>query len=304
MNSKIKDSNKDDDFGFYGKEALDRSVRLILNNRVFQFIIGVLLFLLSILIYSYFSLSNNLITRITLPPYGTFDVARMESDPMYYRVWGDFILNYMANFNPQNIEDNIKQGTQVFDHDVLIAKKPEFDAYYQSIKTNQISQQFLFAEADIKIALERSGSLATITYNGVATQNISNLAVRKKECFYQMRFFINDYKIYQEALTTNCLDDNTIIPKDSVESRDNQKKAELVEKVQIDEERDLDRAPNNPFDVLKTDDKSKQTESDQKDYSIQIDKDYILSGIKKENPIQEDEHEELKNQKINEEQER
>lgn len=218
------DNKKDDDFGFYGREALDRSVRLILNNRIFQFIIGVLLFLLSILICSYFSLSNSLITRVTLPPYGTFDVARMEADPMYYRVWGDFILNYMANFNPQNIGDNIKQGAQVFDHDVFIAKKPEFDAYYQAIKTNQITQKFLFAEADVKIVLEASGSLATITYNGVATQKISNLAIRKKQCFYQMRFFINDHKIYQEALKTNCLDDNTIAPKDSAEPSDNQKK--------------------------------------------------------------------------------
>ncbi|PAF46187.1 hypothetical protein BKH46_08605 [Helicobacter sp. 12S02634-8] len=273
----------DGDYGFYGKEALDRSVKLILNNRIFQLIIAVLVFILILLTSAYFSLSKSLTTQVNLPPYGTFDIARMEADPLYYRVWADFVLNYMSNFTPTNIDGNIKEATQVFDHDVFVAKKPEFDAYYQSIKTNQITQRFQFDATGVSVKLEKSGSEATVKYNGVAFQKIANLATRRKVCFYEMHFFINNFKIYQDAIKTDCLDDNTIVPKGADEVP--QKKGELID------EEDLANSGLDDFGMMDGTEKKPANKAPspkevmiqgtlEKDYKIRVDKDYILSGLK------------------------
>ncbi|PAF53813.1 hypothetical protein BKH42_03535 [Helicobacter sp. 13S00482-2] len=241
--------------GSMGKEAIDYTHRVIINNRYFQIFIGVLFLVLFILIYGYFKLSNNLVALVKMPGYGEIKIAKMQSDPLYFKVWGDYVLSYFANFTSVNIRENIDRGLVVFDKDVLIEKKPAIEAYYQSIITNKITQNFKVRENKVEVKIEDSGHGATVLYPGEAIQEISDLATRKKDCFYEMHFFINNGEIIQDALKTNCLDDNSVVPKSSHEDK---AKSKLIE------EPNIDLVPDKKEDA----------------YKIKIDNDSIMKDLK------------------------
>lgn len=300
MSSEINDKkeNKKEDWeipvpeydycGPMGKDSIDYTHRVIINNRYFQIFIAILILILIFLSVGYFRLSNNLTMIVKMPNYGEIKIARMQADSLYYRVWGDYILNYIANFNPTNIKDHIEKSLVVFDRDVLIEKKLQFEAYYQSIKTNRITQTFKFNDQKVKIDIEDSGGGANVIFDGVATQSISDLAIRKKSCYYEMHFIINDGEIVQDSLKTNCLDDNTIIPKKEKEIQEDAKpgKKELdfetknIKPIGIDTEDD-------GMIELKDSDKNKaivkpvsKTEVSAEDYKIKIDNNYIMQDLK------------------------
>lgn len=296
MNSETKKNSNNNENLFlpFGKEALDKSIRLILNNRILQIAFAAQILIIVILLFSYFNLSKALSTNISLPPYGKFNVARMQADPLYFRVWGDYVLNLYSNFTPINIQSKVEEATRVFDHETYIAFAPQFESYYQAIKTNQITQKFIFNEEGTNINISASGSEATLTYNGTAIQKIGDFTIRRKKCFYEMHFFIENYNIYQDSIKTDCLNDDSVVPKKVAKT--NTQKAEHVQKhekkiSEIDNPNDLEdyhqeetKTKNETIDATiapKDSEKNIDTAegNNQKDFTIKLNEDDIFSGL-------------------------
>lgn len=298
MNSEINDKKENTNTGDWeiptpeydycgpmGKDSIDYTHRVIINNRYFQIFIAILILILIFLSIGYFRLSNNLTTIIKMPNYGEIKIGKMQSDALYYRVWGDYVLNYIANFSPTDIKDRIEKSLVVFDRDVLIEKKPQFEKYYQSIKTNRIVQNFKFNDQEVEIDMEDSGGSASVTYNGIATQKISDLAIRKKPCYYKMHFLINNGEIVQDSLSTNCLDDNTIVLKGEKDiqrdSKPGKKNLDFETKKPLPIQKNIG---NDEVEELENVEKEKSvaepTNKDE-DYKIKIDNNYIMQDLNK-----------------------
>lgn len=272
--------------GPMGKDSIDYTHRVIINNRYFQIFIAILILILIFLSVGYFRLSNNLTTIVKMPNYGEIRIGKMQSDALYYRVWGDYILSYIANFTPTDIKDHIEKSLVVFDRDVLIEKKPQFEKYYQSIKTNRIVQNFKFNDQKVKIDMEGSGGSASVIYEGIATQKISDLAIRKKACYYEMHFVINNGEIVQDSLKTNCLDENTIVPK---EEKDIQRDAKPGKKNLDFETKKVqpvqENVGNDEIEELGSSKKEKsavESIGKEEDYKIKIDNNYIMQDLREE----------------------
>lgn len=200
----------DNEYGTIGKDAIDQVDRLLLNNRLLQIFVGVVLILLLILTFGYFSLSSERTSHIMMPPYGEFEVAKMRADPLYYRVWGDFVLARFASFTPSTIKENLAKSSEIFEKNTYLQRKADFDNYLTAVITNNITQTFRYDDNEVIVELKNGGSVATVTYNGYATQSISNITKITKKCFYKFGFYISDYKIYQDSISTDCLNNDSI----------------------------------------------------------------------------------------------
>lgn len=78
--------------------------------------------------------------------YGTFDITKMEADPMSYRVYL-IIWQILIPKILEIISNKVRRFLLLM---CSTAKKPKFDAYYQAIKTNQITQKYLYLQKQIK----------------------------------------------------------------------------------------------------------------------------------------------------------
>lgn len=204
MNSEINE------YGTMGKDAINEFDKLLLNNRLLQLMLGGILLVLFILSYGYYTLANEKTIVISMPPYGEFEVARMRAEPLYFRVFGDYVLSNMASFSPNTISDKLIRAANIFERNTYLLKKSEFDNYYKAIVTNKIEQEYHYDENEVDVVLKEAGSRAEVIYKGVATQKIANLTKIKKQCDYKFTFFLNDGRIFQDGIFTNCLDNESI----------------------------------------------------------------------------------------------
>lgn len=273
--------------GPMGKDSIDYTHRVIINNRYFQIFIAILILILIFLSVGYFRLSNNLTTIVKMPNYGEIKIGKMQSDPLYYRVWGDYVLGYIANFTPTDIKDHIEKSLVVFDRDVLIEKKPQFEKYYQSIKTNRIVQNFKFNDQNVEINMEDSGGSASVSYEGIATQKISDLAIRKKPCYYKMHFLINNGEIVQDSLKTNCLDDNTVVLKEEKDiqrdSKPGKKNLDFEEKKILPVQENIRNSEAEELENTKKEKSVVEPINKEEEYKIKIDNNYIMEDLREQN---------------------
>ena len=175
-------SSEINEYGTMGKDAINEFDKLLLNNRLLQLMLGGILLVLFILSYGYYTLANEKTIVISMPPYGEFEVARMRAEPLYFRVFGDYVLSNMASFSPNTISDKLIRAANIFERNTYLLKKSEFDNYYKAIVTNKIEQEYHYDENEVDVVLKEAGSRAEVIYKGVATQKIANLTKIKKQC--------------------------------------------------------------------------------------------------------------------------
>ncbi|WP_181882631.1 MULTISPECIES: TraE/TraK family type IV conjugative transfer system protein [unclassified Helicobacter] len=262
------------EYGPMGKDAINEVDKLLLNNRLLQLIMGGLLLVLLILSYGYFKLANDKKVTVIMPPYGDFEVAKMKADPLYYRVFADYVLTNMASFNTSTIKDKLVRAGAVFDRETYLLKKSEFDNYYKSIMTNKIEQEYQYDENQVDVVLDNGGSTATVTYKGFAIQKIANLTKITKQCNYTFGFFISDGRIFQDSAYTNCLNNESL------------KELTKEEKKAIDEDReDIVRRSQQPQSDKNIDNKIIERETLNKEVQKQADFENEIRSKKKEKLI-------------------
>lgn len=280
----------DNEYGTIGKDAIDQVDKLLLNNRLLQLFVATLFIVLLILTFGYFSLSSERTSHISMPPYGEFEVAKMRADPMYYRVWGDFVLTRFANFNPSTIKDNLLKSSEIFERNTYLTKKADFDKYYAAVMTNNITQDFRYDENEVNIELKNGGSVATVTYDGYATQSISNITKITKKCRYQFGFYISDYKIYQDSVFTDCLNNNSVHQltdeEKVIENNDPTALIREAQKTKTDSDIDKKMIKRENLDSSVKERSEFEQERIKKRQEKIIDENYILSGIREQNSKQ------------------
>lgn len=231
------------EYGTMGKDAINEVDKMLLNNRLLQLMLAGILLVLLILSYGYYTLANEKSVTISMPPYGEFEVARMKADPLYYRVFGDYVLSNMASFNSSTIKDKLVRAASIFERETYLLKKSEFDNYYRAIVTNKIEQEYRYDENTVEVALKDAGARAEVTYKGYAEQKIANITKIKKQCDYKFSFFLNDGRIFQDGVYTNCLDNESIktLDKEEKEALDGDRESIVREAQKQDTDKKIDK---------------------------------------------------------------
>lgn len=192
-------------FDFFGKNFLTEKGRILANNKVLSTIIAFQMFLIVFLLFGYYKVASRETFSVLMPDYGNVEVSRMSANPLYFKIWGNYALQYLAEFTPSNIDNNIQRGLKLFDKYSWKTQEPYIDQYAKVIKANLISQEFRFNEEDVVVKIAKNGSKAKVIYKGIATQKVGNLKEIEVECRYEFTFFIRNGKPFQETASTNCL---------------------------------------------------------------------------------------------------
>lgn len=218
---------------YFGVEYLTEKGRMKYNNRILTLICGFLIVLLIFFMIVFYNFYSEKEFAISLPDYGQINVNKMKADPLYYRVWGDYVLTNVANYSPRNIEDKLKRLQKIFDSRSWNFQKVYLEKYQQAILENSVTQTFFFQEPDVEVKLNKSGNRAKVTYNGKATQYLGEFAKVERKCSYTFIFYVQNGSIRQESLKTDCMQGEASKKQEQVD--DSERKKEEKQKAQTAE---------------------------------------------------------------------
>ena len=194
-------------FLFAGKEAADEAARAVLSNRTLIFISSLLVVLTLLSFWGYVRLSQNLTVRVIMPGYEDMLIGQDSANDEYFRVWGNMIVRYAANFDQDNIDERMALATKLFKKEKYFEEKHKFENFLSAIKSNRIKQEFRPYEGKNEWGVNKlTKSQVEFFQKGVATQYVGKSDPIEKECEYRVVLLIEGGQIYEDALSTNCFD--------------------------------------------------------------------------------------------------
>lgn len=196
-------------FNYYGKEYLTEKGKIIANNRFLTIVCVAQLFMLIVFLFTFYNFYSEREMSIYIPDTGRINISKYNADPLYFQVWGNYILSNIADFNPQNIEDHIKKATKVFDKRSWNYQKPFLEKYQETILANSITQEFKFAENNV-VVKGIEGDSTLVTYKGKAIQHLGEIATIERECSYSFVFYFKNGRIFQRSIKTDCLEGDAL----------------------------------------------------------------------------------------------
>lgn len=192
---------------FSGKVYVDRLMKAIEDNRILAFITLAQIIIIFMLILGYIALSKKIVVRVDLPPKlytdGKIGVGMYSANDLYYKVWGKYVINELANYDPHTIDTKVKEIEYLLEPDFFTKGSQKLLELARYVKENMVRHEFL----PIRYTLTEDNVFIA---EGVGKSIIGdNLSVMYEKCTYKVKFSVTDYRIFINNLSIEC----TKIPK-------------------------------------------------------------------------------------------
>jgi len=165
-----------------------------------------------ILAISFLLLKETVQVKVELPAkflykHSPVVVAGIESaNETYYKLWANFLVENIANFDPDSIEEKMLLIKKTMRPSVLNLQDEKLNEFVISLKSNLIKQSFKTSNTIFlkKVGNDETFKIAKLRVNGIATQNIGKDIAKTKECSYDIEFKYTQGVLNVETFGTNC----------------------------------------------------------------------------------------------------
>jgi len=174
-------------------------------------IVVVLSISLIVLAISFFYMKETTVVKVELPgkliyKYSPVVVAGIDgSNEIYYKLWGRYIVNEVANFKSINVFKKIKIIEKMMNPETLALKEKKIDNFAKDLAVNLVNQDFKIDKIKIVRKKIKNGLVnqATLKIKGFAKQTIGKKHF-SKSCSYNLKFEFLEGVLYVKNFGTDC----------------------------------------------------------------------------------------------------
>ena len=154
------------------------------------------------LLIGYKNLEEKIEIKVEIPPKpyhtGTVYIGYDKAISLFYKVWGEYVVNEIANYSPVDIDEKVKRIVLLFSPDKIIKANADFMAFSKNIKNNLITHTF----KEYKSSASKKGE---VVVEGLGIKTLgANLSTQYQVCKYYLKFTMEDYHLFLKSFRTDC----------------------------------------------------------------------------------------------------
>lgn len=167
-----------------------------------KLIFGILLVVLSL---GYFSLKNQMVMSMEIPPKlegkGTLMVGYDKANNLYYEVWGKYFVDEYTSLNPVNSKDKLNHLLTMVESSKAVSYSPLFEKKMKYIIANKINQKY--KPSTEEVLSQKQQDLWIYHSEGVLEEHIDSVVIRK-HCEYNFGMRVQEYQLLLSLINEKC----------------------------------------------------------------------------------------------------
>lgn len=185
---------------------LDKVNYLADKYRSAVFFIFLQFFVILFLIFGYLSVKSNIVVEVILPKvvkdtdYGKLKIGINSSNPLYYKVWGEYIVTMLLNSNADNIVENISTFQNIIYPDVYNKYKKDLKKMKDYIIKNDADLKYKEVKKNISI---KNGE-ALFSSSGILTSKLGRYKSKKSNCTVNIKMKTENYMLFVTSFVKQC----------------------------------------------------------------------------------------------------
>lgn len=197
-----KDVKKHGEYSAY----LEKANYLLDKYRSAMFFIFFQILIILLLTYGYLATKSNTTVEVLLPKivkdsdYGKLKIGLNESNELYYKVFGYYIVQYLYNANPTDIKDKIITLKSLIYPSKLPQYENSIDAFEKNIINNSITMKYVETESNVSM----KDGIANYYSAGVLTEKVGEYSSTKKFCKTNIEMFTKQYMLFVNSISKEC----------------------------------------------------------------------------------------------------
>lgn len=190
---------------------LEKANYLLEKYKSAMFFVFFQILIILLLIYGYLTTKSDTTVEVMLPKivkdtdYGKLKIGLNESNELYYKIFGRYIVNDLYNSNESNINDKIIVLKSLIYPEKLPDYEKSIDNFAENIIQNGITVTYKETEGEVNT----SNGISNYKSKGVLNIKIGKYSKKEEFCETNIEMFTKNYMLFVNSISRSCRDINS-----------------------------------------------------------------------------------------------
>lgn len=190
-----------------GSKYLDKLDNILHRNKLLWLFFTIQFAVIIILIIGYLNLKGSVVVHVEIPPKlydsGQLRIGSKKADKLYFKMWGRYIVEHMASYTPDTIENKYSETLYMLHPAVITKYRSKFINKIDLVKKNLITNKFFLV--DFNTYAKDNFSTAIFKAHGVSKLNVGDgLSIEYQSCTYEVSMKLEGYHLFVDKLEEIC----------------------------------------------------------------------------------------------------
>ncbi|MHC3995770.1 TraE/TraK family type IV conjugative transfer system protein [Thiomicrolovo sp. ZZH C-3] len=158
------------------------------------------------------SVKDRVVMSVNLPKtihegdYGQVEVGMNDSNDLFYKVWGKYLIESTAQAKPEEVQENFNELHSMMHRSVATSFKPVLDKYAAYNVKNKITTEFKAEPFKVDRNPDEydDDDIVVVRTGGVQTRKIGRLKKERYSCDYSIAFKTFNYQLFVMGYKRKC----------------------------------------------------------------------------------------------------